>query len=116
MRTTTTFNGEAWQVELRRLEEVGLAFDAAQDELCRLLEDREVSQWELGVAAKEADRRFAELAYQQDIVRWCRRWVHQQREEAARFQPTVERLRHRYGNETSAWRGPLEETEGRCKR
>ena len=101
MSNSTPFNEEALRVELCRLEAVGLAFDTAEDELDRLLEDRETPQWELDEAAKEADRRFKEIEYQQRIVRWCRRWVRQQRVEMVAFQPTVEGLRHKHGQ--PAW-------------
>ena len=105
MSTSTPFNEEALRVELHRLEEVGLAFDTAQDELYRLLEDRETPQWELDEAAREANRRFEEIAYQQSIVRWCQQWVRQQRVEMVAFKPRAERLRHKYGQPagTESW-------------
>ena len=80
-----SFHESALHMELRKLDEAALAFDAAQDELCTLLQAGNTPLWQLEDASREAVDRLKALKHQRDVVEWCREWVEQERKALASF-------------------------------
>jgi hypothetical protein len=78
---TMSFYESALHAELCKLDEAALAFDAAQDELCRLLKREDTALWQLRDAARAAVSYLEDLRRQQAITEWCREWVEQHQQE-----------------------------------
>jgi hypothetical protein len=78
---TMSFYESALHAELRKLDEAAVAFDAAREELSRLLQEESTPLWQLEEASGLAEMRLKALRYQGHVVKWCREWVEQQQQE-----------------------------------